>query len=125
MAALAAIGVAATPTPLSPLGLRVDGRAAAGDAALLSSDGLVEVQDEGSQLAALLVDARPGMRVVDFCAGAGGKTLAHGGGDGEQGPHRRLRRAARPGRSRGARGCSAPASTMWSAAASRPSAIPG
>ena len=39
-------------------------------------DGLVEVQDEGSQLAALLADARPGMRVVDFCAGAGGKTLA-------------------------------------------------
>ena len=38
--------------------------------------GLVEVQDEGSQLAALLADARPGMRVVDFCAGAGGKTLA-------------------------------------------------
>ncbi len=39
-------------------------------------DGLIEVQDEGSQLAALLVDARPGQRVVDFCAGAGGKTLA-------------------------------------------------
>jgi 16S rRNA (cytosine967-C5)-methyltransferase len=38
--------------------------------------GLVEVQDEGSQLAALLVGARPGMRVADFCAGAGGKTLA-------------------------------------------------
>jgi 16S rRNA (cytosine967-C5)-methyltransferase len=37
---------------------------------------LVEVQDEGSQIAALLVGARPGMRVVDFCAGAGGKTLA-------------------------------------------------
>jgi len=39
-------------------------------------EGLVEVQDEGSQIAALLADARPGMRVVDFCAGAGGKTLA-------------------------------------------------
>jgi len=39
-------------------------------------DGLVEVQDEGSQLAALLVDARPRMTVIDFCAGAGGKTLA-------------------------------------------------
>jgi 16S rRNA (cytosine967-C5)-methyltransferase len=39
-------------------------------------EGLLEVQDEGSQLAALLADARPGMRVVDFCAGAGGKTLA-------------------------------------------------
>jgi 16S rRNA (cytosine967-C5)-methyltransferase len=39
-------------------------------------EGLVEVQDEGSQIASLLADARPGMRVVDFCAGAGGKTLA-------------------------------------------------
>src|SRR5215472_8256551 len=39
-------------------------------------DGLVEVQDEGSQLAALLLGALPWMRVVDFCAGAGGKTLA-------------------------------------------------
>src|SRR5260370_40889599 len=39
-------------------------------------DGLVEVQDESSRIAALLADARPGMRVVDFCAGAGGKTWA-------------------------------------------------
>jgi 16S rRNA (cytosine967-C5)-methyltransferase len=39
-------------------------------------DGLIEVQDEASQLAAILAGARPGMRVVDFCAGAGGKTLA-------------------------------------------------
>lgn len=39
-------------------------------------DGLVEVQDEGSQIAAALVEAGPGMRIVDFCAGAGGKTLA-------------------------------------------------
>ncbi|HYZ33341.1 MAG TPA: RsmB/NOP family class I SAM-dependent RNA methyltransferase, partial [Crenalkalicoccus sp.] len=39
-------------------------------------DGLVEVQDEGSQLVALLADARPGQRVCDYCAGAGGKTLA-------------------------------------------------
>jgi 16S rRNA (cytosine967-C5)-methyltransferase len=37
---------------------------------------MVEVQDEGSQIAAQLADARPGLRVVDFCAGAGGKTLA-------------------------------------------------
>ena len=42
----------------------------------LFKDGAIEVQDEGSQIAALLADARPGMRVVDFCAGAGGKTLA-------------------------------------------------
>ena len=38
--------------------------------------GLIEVQDEGSQLAALLACAKPGMQVLDLCAGAGGKTLA-------------------------------------------------
>ena len=38
--------------------------------------GLVEVQDEGSQIAALLAEAKPGMQVLDLCAGAGGKTLA-------------------------------------------------
>src|SRR6185312_239320 len=75
IAALAESDISATPTPLSPLGLRVRGRPPL--AALpCFRDGLVEVQDEGSQLVALLVDARPGMRVVDFCAGAGGKTLA-------------------------------------------------
>jgi 16S rRNA (cytosine967-C5)-methyltransferase len=73
--ALAAEHISAEPTPWSPLGLRLKYRAPlAGTAAF--KDGLVEVQDEGSQLAALLADARPGMRVVDFCAGAGGKTLA-------------------------------------------------
>jgi 16S rRNA (cytosine967-C5)-methyltransferase len=72
---LAAEGISAEPTPWSPLGLRVKQRVPlAGTAAF--KEGLVEVQDEGSQLAALLADARPGMRVVDFCAGAGGKTLA-------------------------------------------------
>ena len=72
---LGAEGLMAVPTRLSPLGLRVEGRPPLGT---LSSfrDGLVEVQDEGSQLAALLVGPRPGMRVCDFCAGAGGKTLA-------------------------------------------------
>jgi 16S rRNA (cytosine967-C5)-methyltransferase len=74
-AALAAEGVESAPMPLSPLGLRVAGRPPL--ATLRSfADGLIEVQDEGSQLVALLVDARPGHRVVDFCAGAGGKTLA-------------------------------------------------
>ena len=73
--ALAAEEIIAEPTPWSPLGLRLKHRAPlAGTAAF--KDGLVEVQDEGSQVAALLADARPGMRVVDFCAGAGGKTLA-------------------------------------------------
>lgn len=76
--ALALDRVRAVPTPWSPIGLRLAERVPlAGLAAF--KDGLVEVQDEGSQLAALLLGARPGMRVVDFCAGAGGKTLALAG----------------------------------------------
>jgi 16S rRNA (cytosine967-C5)-methyltransferase len=74
-AALAREGVDAARTPLSPIGLRVFERVPLGTLKTFR-DGFVEVQDEGSQLAALLADARPGMRVVDFCAGAGGKTLA-------------------------------------------------
>ncbi|MFZ5791797.1 MAG: RsmB/NOP family class I SAM-dependent RNA methyltransferase [Pseudomonadota bacterium] len=73
--ALKAEGVLAEPTPLSPLGLRVEGRPPLAPLEVFKS-GAVEVQDEGSQLVALLTDARPGMRAVDFCAGAGGKTLA-------------------------------------------------
>ncbi len=61
--------------PFSPVGLRVFSRVPLGNLEIFRS-GAVEVQDEASQLAALLADARPGMRVVDFCAGAGGKTLA-------------------------------------------------
>jgi 16S rRNA (cytosine967-C5)-methyltransferase len=72
---LAAGGIAAEPTKLSPWGLRVEGRPNLPVHAAFTS-GLVEIQDEGSQLAALLVDAKPGMRVCDFCAGAGGKSLA-------------------------------------------------
>ena len=73
--ALAAEHIDAEPTPLVAARLAPQApRAARRDAAF--KDGLVEVQDEGSTLAALLADARPGMRVVDFCAGAGGKTLA-------------------------------------------------
>lgn len=74
-AALAEAGIAAEPMPYAPLGLRVPD----GGNVVVSPpfrDGLVEIQDEGSQIVALLTDARPGMRVVDFCAGAGGKTLA-------------------------------------------------
>ena len=73
--ALAAEGVAAEPTPWSPVGLRLAERVPLGGLSAFK-EGLVEVQDEGSQITALLADARPGMRVVDFCAGAGGKTLA-------------------------------------------------
>ncbi|MHB8883894.1 MAG: RsmB/NOP family class I SAM-dependent RNA methyltransferase [Methylovirgula sp.] len=77
-AALARLG--AVPTLLSPIGLRVplslDGRnpSLAGEPAYVK--GLVEIQDEGSQLAALLCRARPGEQVLDLCAGGGGKSLA-------------------------------------------------
>lgn len=67
--------IEAKPSPLSPWALRC----AAGtnvSASRCFQDGLVEFQDEGSQLAALLCDARPGMQVMDFCSGTGGKTLA-------------------------------------------------
>ena len=74
-AALLAEGFDAAPTALSPWGLRLPGRlpVTAGPA---FQSGLVEIQDEGSQLIALLLGARPEMRVLDWCAGAGGKTLA-------------------------------------------------
>ena len=74
-AALARQGIELARTKLSPIGLRLFERVPLGQLDLFKS-GAIEVQDEGSQLAALLADARPGMRVVDFCAGAGGKTLA-------------------------------------------------
>jgi 16S rRNA (cytosine967-C5)-methyltransferase len=73
--ALAAEHIRAEPTPWSPTGLRLAERVPLSGLAAFK-DGLIEVQDEGSQLAALLLGAKPGMRVVDFCAGAGGKTLA-------------------------------------------------
>jgi 16S rRNA (cytosine967-C5)-methyltransferase len=73
--ALAAEGIPVEPTPWSPVGLRLTERMPLGGLVAFK-EGLVEVQDEGSQITALLADARPGMRVVDFCAGAGGKTLA-------------------------------------------------
>ena len=74
-AALAEEGLTTEPTPLSPLGLRMFQRKPLGQVAAFR-DGMVEIQDEGSQLLAALVDAAPGMHVVDMCAGAGGKTLA-------------------------------------------------
>ena len=74
-AALAGEGWEARPTPLSLWGLRIDGRRPVTSGPAFQS-GLVEIQDEGSQVIAALTDARPGMRVVDWCAGAGGKTLA-------------------------------------------------
>lgn len=71
-------------TPISPYGLRVpllsDGRGPPVQSEPIFLKGLVEVQDEGSQLAALIAGAAPGEQVVDFCAGAGGKTLAMAAG---------------------------------------------
>ena len=76
-AALAEAGIEAEPTPYSPWGLRIHGKPALQKLELFVR-GDVEVQDEGSQLLAALVDAKRGEMVVDFCAGAGGKTLALG-----------------------------------------------
>jgi 16S rRNA (cytosine967-C5)-methyltransferase len=70
-------GIASRPTPFSPWGLRIEGKPALTKLDAFAR-GAVEVQDEGSQLLALLTDARRGQMVVDFCAGAGGKTLALG-----------------------------------------------
>jgi 16S rRNA (cytosine967-C5)-methyltransferase len=74
---LAKLGVKAVPTPYSPWGLRIAGKPALNKMEAFTK-GEFEVQDEGSQLLAMLVDAKRGEMVVDFCAGAGGKTLAIG-----------------------------------------------
>jgi 16S rRNA (cytosine967-C5)-methyltransferase len=70
----------AKPTPWSPLGLRIELTADARNPGVQSEEdfikGAIEVQDEGSQLAALFSAAKPGEQVIDLCAGAGGKTLA-------------------------------------------------
>jgi 16S rRNA (cytosine967-C5)-methyltransferase len=70
----------AEPTRWSPVGLRIKLDAGAKSPAIHAEHafikGLIEIQDEGSQLAALLAGAKPGEQVVDLCAGAGGKTLA-------------------------------------------------
>ncbi|BDG03215.1 RsmB/NOP family class I SAM-dependent RNA methyltransferase [Anaeromyxobacter oryzae] len=73
--ALAASGIATRPAPLAPDGLVVDGPRPNVYGLVAHRTGLVEVQDEGSQLLGALVGARPGDAVVDACAGAGGKTL--------------------------------------------------
>ncbi|MCA3239269.1 MAG: RsmB/NOP family class I SAM-dependent RNA methyltransferase [Curvibacter sp.] len=70
-------GIRAALTTYSPWGLRIEGKPALNKLDAFTC-GAIEVQDEGSQLLALLLDARRGEMVVDFCAGAGGKTLAIG-----------------------------------------------
>lgn len=73
--ALAAEGIVAKSGRFSPWALRIEGRrpVVTGEA---FQTGLVEIQDEGSQIVALMAEPQPGMRVLDYCAGAGGKTLA-------------------------------------------------
>src|SRR4051794_20065583 len=70
----------AKPTPWSPTGLRIALPADARNPGIQAEEdfikGAVEVQDEGSQLAAAFTAAKPGEQVIDLCAGAGGKTLA-------------------------------------------------
>lgn len=63
-----------TPTPFSPIGLRAVGKPFMSDSKVFRN-GLVEIQDEGSQLIGLVTGVKPGMRVLDYCAGGGGKTL--------------------------------------------------
>lgn len=70
-------GIEACPTPFSPWGLRIEGKPSLNRLEAFQH-GAMEVQDEGSQLLALLTDPKRGEMVVDFCAGAGGKTLALG-----------------------------------------------
>src|SRR6202162_1479524 len=77
LSSLAHLGV--QPTPWSPVGLRIELGADARNPGIHAEEafikGAIEVQDEGSQLAALLSAAKPGEQVIDLCAGAGGKTL--------------------------------------------------
>ncbi len=74
LARLAAEGIAASATPFAPTGIRL-GEAVRLDKHELMESGQVEPQDEAAQLATMLVQAEPGMTVIDLCAGAGGKTL--------------------------------------------------
>ena len=101
------------PTRWSPVGLRIELDADAKNPAIHAEPafikGMVEVQDEGSQLAALLAGAKPGEQVVDLCAGAGGKTLALAAVDGESRAalcdrHRQAPACAHPRAARARRG---------------------
>jgi len=77
IAQLAQAPIKAEPTPYAPLGLRILTKPALQNLPLFK-DGHIEVQDEGSQILSALVGAKRGEMVVDFCAGAGGKTLSLG-----------------------------------------------
>lgn len=68
-------GVSTAPTPYSPLGLRCENKAYISRTKAMQK-GWIDIQDEGSQLISQMCAAKPGMQVLDYCAGAGGKTLA-------------------------------------------------
>ena len=74
-ASLEEAGFESEETPYSPWGLRMQGKPKLTQSEAYAS-GQIEIQDEGSQLLAVLMDPRRGEMVADFCAGAGGKTLA-------------------------------------------------
>jgi len=76
--------IAAQPTKFSPFGVRLREKPALNQHPMFL-DGAVEVQDEGSQLLGMLMEPRRGEMVVDFCAGAGGKTLQMGAAMGSSG----------------------------------------
>ena len=78
LAALQAEGFAAAPTPHAPAGIRIppgEGNATLAKSPLFLS-GAFEFQDEAAQMASLLAEAKPGMRILDLAAGSGGKALA-------------------------------------------------
>ena len=75
LAQLRSSGVEAQPTPHSPAGIRLAGKPAINRHPLFQQ-GAIEVQDEGSQMLAYLLAPRRGEMIADYCAGAGGKTLA-------------------------------------------------
>jgi len=77
-------GIEAEPTRHSPIGVRLRGKPALNQHPMFLA-GAVEVQDEGSQLLGMLAEPRRGDMVVDFCAGAGGKTLQMGAAMGSSG----------------------------------------
>ena len=72
---LAKDGIDTAPCPYSPVGLRLTSKAYLAHSKAFKK-GLIEIQDEGSQLLALICNARGGQQVLDYCAGGGGKTLA-------------------------------------------------
>ncbi|MBT7954594.1 MAG: RsmB/NOP family class I SAM-dependent RNA methyltransferase [Rhodospirillaceae bacterium] len=77
--------IEAEPTTYSPLGLRLKGRVNL-QASTAFKGGFIEIQDEGSQIIALLVDTKADMKTIDLCAGGGGKTLALGAAMKDGGP---------------------------------------